>query len=46
VAPPALRTSDLYRGALPFIAIQLAMLALLALWPALATWLPERLYGP
>ena len=44
VAPPQLRTSDIYRGAVPFIAIQLAMLTLLASWPSLATWLPGRLY--
>lgn len=46
VAPPALRTLDIYRGVVPFIAIQLVMLGLLALWPGLATWLPDRLYGP
>lgn len=38
--PDALATSDLYRGVLPFIGLQLLMLLLLALWPALATWLP------
>ncbi|HBK57726.1 MAG TPA: C4-dicarboxylate ABC transporter [Xanthomonadales bacterium] len=46
VAPPALATLDIYRGVLPFIVIQLAALAVLAMWPVLATWLPERLYGP
>jgi len=25
--------------------IQVLLLAILALWPELATWLPERLYG-
>ena len=44
VAPPQLRTVDIYRGAVPFIAIQLGMLTLLALWPSLATWLPGQLY--
>lgn len=38
--PEGLATADLYRGVLPFIALQLLMLLLLALWPALATWLP------
>jgi TRAP-type mannitol/chloroaromatic compound transport system permease large subunit len=46
VAPQSLATSDIYRGALPFVAIQLVALALLAAWPELATWLPERVYGP
>lgn len=44
VAPPEVRTADIYRGVLPFIAIQLLMLGLLALWPALATWLPALVY--
>lgn len=43
VAPPELATLDLYRGVAPFIALQLAMLGVLALWPALATWLPRWL---
>jgi tripartite ATP-independent transporter DctM subunit len=45
VAPPDIRTSDIYRGVIPFIAIQLAMLGLLAVWPTLATWLPRLVYG-
>ncbi|MCK9503349.1 MAG: TRAP transporter large permease subunit [Porticoccaceae bacterium] len=43
VAPPTVLTSDIYRGVVPFIALQLALLALLALWPELVTWLPEKL---
>ncbi len=45
VAPPELRTIDIYRGVIPFVAIQLFMLAVLAYWPAIATWLPEQIYG-
>ena len=45
VAPPEIATADIYRGVMPFIAIQLLMLGLLALWPALATWLPGVVYG-
>ncbi len=44
VAPESIRTGDIYRGVAPFIAIQLGMLGLLALWPALATWLPGIIY--
>ncbi|GIX31766.1 MAG: C4-dicarboxylate ABC transporter [Porticoccaceae bacterium] len=43
VAPPELATAAIYRGVIPFVAIQLALLAILALWPALATWLPDLL---
>lgn len=45
VAPPEVRTSDIYRGAIPFIGIQIFALALLAFFPAIATWLPKILYG-
>lgn len=43
VAPPALRTSAIYRGVIPFILIQLLVLATLWAWPPLATWLPAAL---
>ena len=43
VAPPAVTTAAIYRGAMPFVAIQVLMLALLAIWPTLATWLPDLL---
>jgi tripartite ATP-independent transporter DctM subunit len=43
VAPPALTTTDLYRGVAPFIALQLLLLVLLAIWPQLVTWLPAWL---
>ncbi|MEZ7972021.1 MAG: TRAP transporter large permease subunit [Pseudomonadales bacterium] len=45
VAPPEVATSDIYRGVIPFIGIQLMMLVVLALVPELATWLPSRIYG-
>lgn len=45
VAPPEIATSAIYRGVIPFIAIQLLMLGLLSLWPALVTWLPAVIYG-
>jgi TRAP-type mannitol/chloroaromatic compound transport system permease large subunit len=45
VAPPQVSTAQIYRGVVPFIAVQLLMLAILALWPGLATWLPDQLYG-
>ncbi|HXI86209.1 MAG TPA: TRAP transporter large permease subunit [Parvularculaceae bacterium] len=44
VAPPEVTTGQIYRGAVPFILIQLVMLGVLALFPELATWLPSHLY--
>ncbi|MGY0220081.1 TRAP transporter large permease [Endozoicomonadaceae bacterium StTr2] len=45
VAPSHIKTTEIYKGVAPFIAIQLILLAMLALWPELATWLPEQIYG-
>lgn len=40
VAPAALTTQDIYASVAPFILLQLLALALVAAFPALATWLP------
>ena len=40
VAPDSINTTAIYRGVAPFIAIQVLLMALLAVWPTLATWLP------
>ncbi len=44
VAPAEIRTKQIYRGVAPFIAIQVLTLLLLVQFPALATWLPDRIY--
>lgn len=44
VAPAQVKTSDIYQGVMPFIAIQLLVLLMLAQWPELATWLPSIVY--
>ena len=45
VAPDNLKTRDIYRGVAPFVALQLIALTLLAVFPGLATWLPEQLFN-
>ena len=45
VAPPEITTPQIYRGVIPFVAIQLFALLLLAMFPDLATWLPNKIYG-
>lgn len=40
VAPPELATGAIYRGAVPFIGVQLLVLLLVILFPPLVTWLP------
>ena len=46
VAPPEVKTSQIYRGVIPFVGIQLIGLGLLAAFPELATWLPKVIFGP
>lgn len=41
VAPPSVKTSDIYRGVIPFIGLQLLGLALVYFFPQLTTWLPN-----
>jgi tripartite ATP-independent transporter DctM subunit len=45
VAPDRVSTEAIYKGVVPFIVLQLVLLALLLVWPALATWLPQTIYG-
>lgn len=45
VAQKLVRTLDIYRGALPFVGLQVLALALLWLAPGLATSLPQRLFA-
>jgi tripartite ATP-independent transporter DctM subunit len=45
VAPPEVTTPQIYRGVIPFVAIQLFALLLLAVFPDLVTWLPNKIYG-
>lgn len=45
IAPPDMTYGQMCRGVVPFIALQLLTLLLVALFPALATWLPDRIVG-
>ncbi len=45
VAPRSISTGAIYRGVIPFVILQLAALALLIVFPDLATWLPARIFG-
>lgn len=39
-APDGVATADIWRGAIPFIGLQILMIGLVAAIPSLATWLP------
>ena len=45
VAPAGITTLDIYRGVAPYVAIQILALALVMGFPALATWLPQRMFN-
>lgn len=45
VAPASLPSSVIYRGAIPFVILQLLLLAGLWWLPSAATWLPAKVYG-
>ncbi len=45
VAPPEYSMGDVYRGILPFVAIQLIGLATLIFFPEIITWLPGVFFG-
>ena len=44
VAPKQVKTSHIYSGVIPFVAIQVLALVLLWFFPEIATWLPGVLY--
>ncbi len=45
VTPKEIQTQAIYKGALPFILIQVFLLVIMAIWPNIVTWLPSVIYG-
>ena len=45
VAPPTVSTGQIYRGVIPFVGIQIFALIILAIFPEIVTWLPNKIYG-
>ena len=44
VAPNSISTMQIYRGAVPFVFLQIVAIALLFIFPGIVTWLPSVLY--
>jgi tripartite ATP-independent transporter DctM subunit len=44
-APPGVTLQDIFAAQWPFIAIQVAALIIVILWPELSLWLPRLVYG-
>jgi TRAP-type mannitol/chloroaromatic compound transport system permease large subunit len=45
VAPPEVTTAHIFRAVIPYLIFGMALLGLLLLFPAIATWLPNLLVG-
>ena len=43
-APKEVATKDIYRGIVPFVLIQLSIVALILILPEIVTWLPQLVY--
>jgi tripartite ATP-independent transporter DctM subunit len=46
VAPPDVKLSDIFKGALPFVFMVFLCMALVYIFPGIALWLPDYLYTP
>jgi len=45
VLPQSVKTTEIYRGIVPFLFLQLLLVALVFIFPSLATYLPEMLFN-
>ncbi|MBX3530074.1 MAG: TRAP transporter large permease subunit [Rhizobiaceae bacterium] len=45
MAPPEVTLTDIYRSISPFVAIMLLTLIIIGVFPEIATWLPNYVYG-
>ena len=45
VAPPDIPMTDIFKSALPFLALQIIGLVLCMMFPGIITWLPNLVYG-
>ena len=46
VAPPQVKLTDIFSGALPFVGLVFLTMALVYIFPGIALWLPNYLYTP
>jgi len=42
-APPEVKVMEIYKGVIPFIGLQILGLALVMVFPDIATWLPKAI---
>jgi len=46
VSPPHVKLADIFKGALPFVAMVFISMVLVYVFPGIALWLPDYLYTP
>jgi TRAP-type mannitol/chloroaromatic compound transport system permease large subunit len=44
VAPPHVKLTDIFSGALPFVFMVFLTMAMVYIFPGIALWLPQQLY--
>jgi tripartite ATP-independent transporter DctM subunit len=45
MAPPEISITDIYRSIVPFVLVMIAALAIVMVFPQIALWLPNKVYG-
>jgi len=45
VMPKNIKTTEVYKGVIPFIFIQIITIILIVIFPEVTTWLPEKVFG-
>ncbi|MEM7193446.1 MAG: TRAP transporter large permease subunit [Pseudomonadota bacterium] len=45
MAPPEIALTDIYRSIIPFVGVMVIALAIIMVFPQIALWLPEYVYG-
>ena len=45
VVPKGVTIKDIYVGVIPFVLLQIAMVAACIIFPEIITWLPKQMYG-
>ncbi|RZO31656.1 MAG: TRAP transporter large permease subunit [SAR116 cluster bacterium] len=45
MAPPEISIIDIYRSVIPFVGVMVVMLTIMMLFPELALWLPNQVFG-
>ncbi|MEO1155420.1 MAG: TRAP transporter large permease subunit, partial [Pseudomonadota bacterium] len=45
MAPPEVSLGDIYRSIIPFVLVMVCALAIVMVFPEIATWLPDYVYG-